>query len=138
MKINEYLAHRNMNDIAGRIHVYAAYFCLLYFFEIMYFMVLLFFVGGRVPSLIAGAILTPLLSYHIIMLYYKNPIHRKIQLYLMDLHFALSTAALIRLLFWDTRITAVFLSFMFIRVLIMMAEPAFIYFLTDRTVIDQF
>ena len=124
--------------MAPRIHVYLSYFCLLYFMEIIYIMVLLLLVGGRLPSLAAGGALSLLLSYHIIMLYYRNSRHRKIQLYLMDLHLAISAAAFMRLLFWDSRTTTVMLSFMFIRLIITVLEPVFIYFLTDRTVIDQF
>lgn len=127
-----------MERITARIHVYTAYFSVLYFFEIMYLMVLLFFVAGSGPALAAGAVLAPLLAYHSIMLYYRNPLHRKIQLYLMDLHLALSAAAIARALFLNPGTTAVFMSFLFIRMLIMLGEPFMIFFLTDRTVIDQF
>lgn len=127
-----------MNSVAPRIHVYLSYFCLLYFMEIIYLMVLLFLVGGRFPSLAAGAVLSLLLSYHIVMLYYRNSLHRKIQLYLMDLHLAVSAAAFMRLIFWDSRTTTLLLSFLFIRLIITILEPVFIYCLTDRTVIDSF
>jgi hypothetical protein len=136
--MSQFLTADRMNGIAPRIHVYISYFCLLYFLEIIYIMVLLFLVGGRFPSLAAGAALSLLLSYHIVMLYYKNSTHRKIQLYLMDLHLAISAAAFMRLILWDSRSTTLLLSFMFIRLIIMILEPFFIYFLTDRTVIEQF
>ncbi len=127
-----------MGRVTARIHIYTAYFSILYFFEIMYLMVLLFFVAGSGSALVAGAVLAPLLSYHIIMLYYGNARHRKVQLYLMDLHLALSVASIARALFWNSGTTAVFMSFLFIRMLLMLGEPILIYFLTDRTVIDQF
>ena len=132
------LTPERIGRVTARIHIYSAYFSILYFFEIMYLMVLLFFVTGSGPALVAGAVLAPLLSYHIIMLYYGNALHRKIQLYLMDLHLALSVASIARALFWNTDATAIFVSFLFIRMILILGEPVLIYFLTDRTVIDQF
>jgi hypothetical protein len=125
-------------SISPGLHVYLAYFNLLYFFEILYFMVLLFLIGGKYLSLAFGFASALLLSWHIIMLYFKKPGHRKIQLYLMDVHFAVSAAALIRMLLWHTNSTAIFMSFIFIRVLITLAEPFLIYMLTDGETAAEF
>jgi hypothetical protein len=71
-----------------RVHQYTAYISTLYFFEILYLMIALLFLYGKTASIIAGAVLSLLLAYHIIQIYFKKPLHRKLQLYLMDLHAA--------------------------------------------------
>ena len=71
-----------------RIHQYTAYVSTLYFFEILYLMIALLFLYGKTWSIITGTILSLLLAYHIIQIYFKKSLHRKLQLYLMDLHAA--------------------------------------------------
>ncbi len=114
----------------SRIREILPYFNLLYFFEIFYLMILLFFIGGKAPALLAGAVCTILLTWHILMLYYRVPRHRKIQLYLMDIHLALAAASIVRLAFWGFGASAIFACFMSVRILIALAEPFLIYYLT--------
>ncbi len=72
--------------IENRIHQYTAYISTLYFFEILYLMIALMFLYGAAASVSVGAILSLLLAYHIIQIYFKKALHRILQLCLMDLH----------------------------------------------------
>ena len=126
------------HGISARLNIFLAYFSILYYFEILYFMVVFFLIGGKYFSITFGFVSALLLSWHIIMLYYKKPGHRKIQLYLMDVHFAVSAAAFIRMILWHNGSSALFMSFIFIRTLITLAEPFFIYLLTDDETAAEF
>ena len=63
-----------------RVNQYTAYVSTLYFFEILYLMITLLFLYGKTASIVTGAVLSLLLSYHIIQIYFKSPLHRKLQL----------------------------------------------------------
>jgi hypothetical protein len=74
--------------IRNRIHQISAYIATLYYMEIVFLMFGLLFLYGRAVSIIVGLLLTLLLTYHIIQLFFKNSLHRKLQLYLVDIHAA--------------------------------------------------
>jgi hypothetical protein len=80
--------------IMKRIHQLTAYVATLYFFEIIFLMFGLLFLYGPVPSITTGAILSLLLAYHIIQLYYRKKVHRIIQLCLIDFHAAFAAGYL--------------------------------------------
>ena len=72
--------------LRNRIHQLAAYMATLYYLEIISLMFGLLFLYGKAVSIIAGVVLSLLLAYHIIQLYLKNSLHRKIQLFIIDIH----------------------------------------------------
>ena len=72
--------------VRTRIHQLAAYLVTLYYLEIISLMFGLLFLYGKAVSIIAGIVLSLLLAYHIIQLYLKNDLHRKIQLFIIDIH----------------------------------------------------
>ncbi len=74
--------------IRNRIHQVSAYIATLYYLEIVFLMFGLLFLYGRAAAIIVGLLLTLLLTYHIIQLFFKNSLHRKLQLYLIDIHAA--------------------------------------------------
>jgi hypothetical protein len=74
--------------IEQRIHQYTAYIMTLYFFEILYLMIGLLFLYGKAASIITGLVLSLLLAYHIIQIFFKKDLHRKLQLYIIDMHAA--------------------------------------------------
>jgi hypothetical protein len=74
---------------AGRIIPYIA---TLYYVEIIYLMFVLNFLIGKIPAVISGVALAFLLSLQIVALFNRNNTGRKIQLFLMDIHFAYSIA----------------------------------------------
>ncbi len=80
--------------IMNRIHQLTAYVATLYYFEIIFLMFGLLFLYGPAVSIAAGALLSLLLAYHIIQLYYRKKAHRVIQLCLIDLHAAFAAGYL--------------------------------------------
>lgn len=80
--------------IMKRIHLLTAYAATLYYFEIIFLMFGLLFLYGPAVSITAGALLSLLLAYHIIQLYYRNMAHRVLQLCLIDLHAAFAAGYL--------------------------------------------
>lgn len=126
--------HSNLSNFARKIPIYLAYFNVLYFFEIFFLTILLFISMGKLIAVLAGSVLSLTLAYHIVQIYYRSELHRKIQLILMDIHFAIAIAYFVRLFFSSHPMSMIFLSFIFIRIIITALEPVLLYLLTDRTV----
>jgi hypothetical protein len=84
-----------MNAIKKRLPEIIAYADVLYYFEIMYLMVGMLFLYGKLVALAAGATLAVLLSVMIMMVYFRTGPGRLVQLILMEVHcaYALSLAA---------------------------------------------
>jgi len=117
-----------------RIHIFLSYFNILYFFEIFFLTILLFLTMGKIVAVIGGGCLSIALAYHIVQIYFKSKLHRLIQLFLMDIHFAIAIAYFVRLSLSNHPISMIFLSFIFIRIVITALEPVFFYLLTDRSI----
>jgi hypothetical protein len=80
--------------IRSRISQISAYIATLYYLEIVFLMFGLLFLYGRAAAIIAGTVLTLLLTYHIIQLFFRKGLHRKLQLYLIDVHAAFAAGYL--------------------------------------------
>ncbi len=126
--------HPPFSNVAQRMHIFLAYFNILYFFEIFFLTILLFISFGKLIAVIAGSLLSIGLAYHIVQIYYTSELHRKIQLFVIDIHFAVSVAYFVRFFFSHHPVSFIFLSFIFIRIVITALEPVLLYLLTDRTV----
>jgi len=72
--------------IRGRMHQVTAYLVTLYYLEIIFLMFSLLFLYGKLAAIGAGMLLTILLAYHIIQIYFRKNLHRKIQLFIIDIH----------------------------------------------------
>ncbi|HNW26907.1 MAG TPA: hypothetical protein PKN50_00405 [Spirochaetota bacterium] len=83
-----------IKGVRTRIHQISAYIATLYYLEIVFLMFGLLFLYGKAVSIIAGILLTLALTYHVIQLFLKNRLHRKLQLWLMDFHAAFSAGFL--------------------------------------------
>jgi hypothetical protein len=123
------------NIIKKRVFVYASYFDILFFFEIINLMFLLLMAYGKIISIAGGSILSVLLSLQIINLYFKKEINRKIQLYLMDIHLAYSVPFIINfiitLLFYKSEPVILNFFFVFLRFVISCFDLVFIVALSD-------
>ena len=121
--------------IKKRVFVYASYFDVLFFFEIINLMFLLLMAYGKTISIAGGSILSVLLSLQIINLYFKKEINRKIQLYLMDIHLAYSLPFIlnffITLLFYKSEPIMLDYFFVFLRFVISCFDIVFIIALSD-------
>lgn len=80
--------------VRGKAHRLGAYIATLYYIEIIILMIMLVFIYGKIAAVLAGVILSLALAYHIIQLYYKNDLHRKIQLAMIDAHAAFAAGYL--------------------------------------------
>lgn len=83
-----------LSFIRGRINRISAYIVTLYYLEIVFLMFGLLFLYGRTAAIAVGVILTLLLTYHIIQLYFRKSLHRKLQLWLIDVHAAFAAGYL--------------------------------------------
>jgi hypothetical protein len=120
-----------LNIIKKRPFVFVSYFDILYFFEIINLMFLLLMIYGKVISVLSGIILSVLLSFHIINLYYKKEINRKIQLFIMDIHLAYSLPFLFIAALNNYESSIPDYLFIFIRSVIVCFDILFIYILSD-------
>ncbi|MBP7736853.1 MAG: hypothetical protein KA369_12830 [Spirochaetes bacterium] len=80
--------------IRGRINRISAYIVTLYYLEIVFLMFGLLFLYGKGVAIAAGVILSLLLTYHIIQLFFGKSLHRKLQLCLIDVHAAFAAGYL--------------------------------------------
>ena len=117
--------------IKKRVFVYASYFNILFFFEIINLMFLLLIIYGKIISITAGGILSVLLSLQIINLYFRKETSRKIQLFLMDIHAAYSIAFIINFIFSNNEPVAMDYFFVLLRFLIACFDIIFILALSD-------
>ncbi|HPS57095.1 MAG TPA: hypothetical protein PK514_03230 [Spirochaetota bacterium] len=78
--------------LRSRAHSALPYISTLFYAEIILLFIFLNFLYGKPVALTAGLVLTVLLTLHVIILFNDNPSSRKIQLLLMDIHFAWSVA----------------------------------------------
>ena len=72
-------------DIKEKINFFAPYLATFYYVEIVYMMIFLNFLYGKIFAVSAGLLFTFFLTFHIIRLFNKIDINRKIQLYLNEI-----------------------------------------------------
>ena len=86
--------HRNNEaSVPGRTR-WIPYVLTLYYLEIIFLMFGLLFLYGRTAAVAAGAVLSLLWTYHIIRFHFGDERHRKIQLWVVDLHAAFTAGYL--------------------------------------------
>lgn len=126
------------STVRDKINIFISYFNVLYFFEIINIMISIYFIYNKFFSITLGIVLSLLLSFQIIMIYFRKNTNRKIQLFIMDIHLAYSIPAFIRMIIYDWHGQFVDVMFIIIRLLIVIFEPIFIYVLTDENIADSF
>lgn len=85
-------------DLKNRVNRFVPYLATFYYVEIIYLMIFLNFIYGKVIAVSAGLLLTFFLTFHVLRLFYKKDINRKIQLYFMDIHIAYSAAYFVNMI----------------------------------------
>lgn len=126
------------DTVQTKIVTVVSYFNIVYYFEIINFMILLFFIFGKIPAVLAGLVFALLLSWHIIMLFFRKKNHRKIQLFLMDIHIAISAGIIIRTITAPSDLSTLHASLLALRIIIVIFELLLIIILTDEEVIASF
>ncbi len=128
---------KNIN-IKEKVNSFVPYLATFYYIEIIYLMIFANFLYGKIFAVAAGLLTTFFLTFHIIRLFNKKDINRKIQLYFMDIHFAYSLAYFFNRVFSSSDLTsvdAVVISFRFIIALI---EITSVLILTDRIIRSEY
>ena len=113
---------------AGTLYAYAGVF---YFMEIIYFMVAMAFLYGRVPAVVTGLTLSALLCLQLIGLAMRKEPFRKAQLFLMEIHAAYSIPFIIGALSGGLSAGGYDLIFTSLRMLLVAVEIPGLYILTD-------
>lgn len=121
-------------DFKEKVNSFVPYLATFYYAEIIYLMIFLNFLYGKFFAVIIGIILTFLLTFHVICLFKKSDINRKIQLYLMDIHFAYSLAYFFNRIFFGSNLTSVDAAVIFFRLLTAFLEITAVLILTDRII----
>jgi len=127
-----------IETVQKKIVTVVSYFNIVYYFEIINLMILLFFLFGKITAVLSGLTLSLLLSWHIIMLFFRKQNNRKIQLFLMDVHVAISAGIIIRTISSPLPVSAVQTSLLTMRILVVLCELLLIFILTDEEVIESF
>jgi hypothetical protein len=114
------------------------YLATFYYIEIIYLMIFLNFLYGKVYAVTAGLLLTFFLTFHVFRLFNKKDINRKIQLYFMDIHFAYSLAYFFNRMFSGNDFTTVDTVVTVFRLITAFIEIAAVLILTDRIIKNQY
>ncbi|OHD69432.1 MAG: hypothetical protein A2W19_05860 [Spirochaetes bacterium RBG_16_49_21] len=124
--------------IERRAHQYTAYITTLYYFEVVYLMLGILFLYGKTASILCGSTLSLVLAYHIIRIFFKNGLHRKIQLYLIDVHAAFVIGYLFSSSAAGIDAGGIMVILYIIRSITLFLELPLIFFLTRSTIAGQF
>jgi hypothetical protein len=124
--------------LRDRIHQLAAYMATLYYLEIISLMLGLLFLYGKAVSIIAGVVLSLLLAYHIIQLYFKNGLHRKIQLFIIDIHAPFAVGYLIYNIAQGAEIDMLALFIILVRTFLLACEIPLLFCLTGKDAAEIF
>ena len=116
----------------------AAYTATLYFFEILFIMFSLMLMFGKQISVIAGLILSVTLTAHIIMLYLKKNINRKIHLFLIDIHIATTVPFFLKLFFPGIEMNMPTVALLAYNIIMLLIEIPMLFLLTDEGAIREY
>ncbi len=114
------------------------YIATLYYFEIIYFMFMANFIFGKIAATLSGFALGIFLSCHIVALFNMKNLNRKVQLFLMDVHFAYSAGFILSRIFSDMNLSGIDIAVTAFRVGIAILELPMIIILTDEFIIKRY
>jgi hypothetical protein len=124
--------------VRNRIHQLAAYMATLYYLEIISLMFGLLFLYGKAVSIITGAVLSLLLAYHIIQLYLKNGLNRKIQLFIIDIHAPFAIGYLFYNIAQGMEIDLLAFFIILVRAFLLACEIPLLLYLTGKDAVELF
>jgi len=125
-------------DIKEKVNSFVPYLATFYYLEIIYLMIFLNILYGKISAVTSGMILTFLLTFHIFRLFNKIDVNRKIQLYIMDFHFAYSLAYSFNRFFSENDLTIFDYTLIILRLLTAFIELAAVLILTDRIIKSEY
>ena len=121
------------NYIIKTSHSVLPYIATFYYVEIIYLMIFLNFIYGKTFAASLGIFLTLLLTFHIFSLFNKKSFNRKVQLYLMDFHFAFAVAYFFNRLFTDSDLTSIDSMIALLRLTVALIEIITIFAITSTS-----
>ena len=116
----------------------SAYCSTLYYFEIIYIMVIMLFVYGKIVSVVTGLTLTVLYTAHLVRLYFRKTLNRLLHLLIMEVHLAYTSAFLFNIMINSRHPEPYLASFIAARVLILVVEIPLIFLLTSEKAITAY
>ena len=125
-------------NINEKVDSFVPYLATFYYIEIIYLMIFLNFLYGKIYAVTAGILLSLFLTFHVIRLFNKKNINRKIQLYFMDIHFAYSLAYFFNRMFSGNDFTTVDTVVTVFRLITAFIEIAAVIILTDRVIKSEY
>ena len=128
---------KNIN-IKEKVNSFVPYLATFYYIEIIYLMIFLNFIYGKIIAVTAGLLLSFFLTVHVLRLFNKKDINRKIQLYFMDIHFACSAAYFFNRVFSSSDLTSADFTVISFRLIIALIEITAVLILTDRIIKSEY
>jgi len=110
----------------------------LLYIEIAIIMFVTALVAGKLFAVIFGFILTGFLTWNILGIHQKKEVNRLVQLYIMDIHVALSVVYFLNFLFTSIKLVEMDFYIIISRGLLLAFEIPAIYFLTRDDVKGKF
>lgn len=127
-----------MNFLRERAGGIIPYIATLYYIEIIYMMFILNFLFGKAIAVGSGITLAALLSFQVVALFNRRNLSRKIQLFLMDIHFAYSVAFIFSRLVTDFTLSGGDIAVSVFRLAVAIIELPVIIILTDEFIISRY
>jgi hypothetical protein len=125
-------------NIKEKVNSFVPYLATFYYVEIIYLMIFLNFLYGKIFAVTACLLLAFSLTIHIFRLFNKKDINRKIQLYLMDIHFAYSLAYFFNRMFAGIDISGVDAAVTAFRLITACLEITAMLILTDKIIRSEY
>ncbi len=119
-------------SVRGKLPEIISYISLLYFLEIISLMLIIVIIFGKTASLAAGFSLSLLLAIQIISLNRGNEFNIKIQIAIMDLHFAFSAVFITNLLTGKIALYPQDIPITAVRIFLITVELPLLYLLTGE------
>lgn len=117
---------------------FTPYVATFYYVEILYFMIFINFLYGKVYAVITGISLSIILTSHVLRLFYKKDFNRKLQLFIMDFHFAYSSVFIINRLLSGWTLSSIDYTIVYFRLFTACIEIFMIITLTDKTIKNNY
>ena len=127
-----------IKQLKQKLPVLLSYISLMYFIEIIYMMLVIVILYGKTASIITGLTLSVLLSYQIISVNLGKKSGRKVQIVIMEIHFAISIAFITNLIRLDLSIYRPDLIITTVRLMLTALELPLIFLLTGDDVVEIF
>ena len=129
--------YRNMSYklFITRFPQWLPYLATLYYVDFMFILPRIAFAAGKTAATIGVLLFTFLWTFHVIALYYRKEINRKIHLFFIEIDFAFRLALTINFVFFHQGQRFWYETFVFFLNLITLVSALFvIYFLTDKRI----